>query len=160
MLFVTNQKWNSLTSQNSKTHALFRQCFVTLRYVLIYKLEVSLNFYLTLKNVHFAVKTVFSLLPAIFFEISTTRTFFGFPWRFELSGVDCMYKWQREKGNFNIVFVGKWSISLLKSGKYLNNCGFYCDSSRYCHATQIEHLTKIWVETFNSESRCAARFIA
>ena len=31
---------------------------------------------------------------------------------------------------------------LLKSGKYLNNGGFCCDSGRYCHATQIEHLTK------------------
>ena len=31
---------------------------------------------------------------------------------------------------------------LIKSGKYLNNGGFCCDSSRYCHATQIEHLTK------------------
>ena len=31
---------------------------------------------------------------------------------------------------------------LLKSGKYLNNRGFCCDSSRYRHATQIEHLAK------------------
>ena len=31
---------------------------------------------------------------------------------------------------------------LLKSGKYLNNRRFCCDSGRYCHATQIEHLTK------------------
>ena len=29
----------------------------------------------------------FSLLPAIFFELPITRTFFDFPWRFELSGV-------------------------------------------------------------------------
>ena len=31
---------------------------------------------------------------------------------------------------------------LLKSEKYLNNGGFCYDSGRYCHATQIEHLTK------------------
>ena len=31
---------------------------------------------------------------------------------------------------------------LLKSEKYLNNWGFCYDSGRYCHATQIEHLTK------------------
>ena len=30
----------------------------------------------------------FSLLPAISFEFPITRTFFDFPWRFELSGVD------------------------------------------------------------------------
>ena len=30
-----------------------------------------------------------SLLPAIFFELPITRTFFDFPWRFELSGVNC-----------------------------------------------------------------------
>ena len=34
------------TSQNSKTHALFR-LYVLLRYVLIYNLEVSFNFHLT-----------------------------------------------------------------------------------------------------------------
>ena len=27
---VTNLTWNSFTSQNSKTHSLFRQCFVTI----------------------------------------------------------------------------------------------------------------------------------
>ena len=40
------------------------------------------------KNVHYAVKTVFSLLPAIFFQLPITRTFYGFPWRLELSGAD------------------------------------------------------------------------
>ena len=34
----------------------------------------------------------FSLLPAIFFELPITRTFFDFPWRFGLSGVDCSTK--------------------------------------------------------------------
>ena len=28
VLIVTNLTWNSFTSQNSKTHTLFRQCFV------------------------------------------------------------------------------------------------------------------------------------
>ena len=37
--------WSSFTSQNSKTHALFRLCFVC--YVLICNLEVSLNFHVT-----------------------------------------------------------------------------------------------------------------
>ena len=32
----------------------------------------------------------FSLLLAIFFELPITRTFFDFPWRFELSGVNCI----------------------------------------------------------------------
>ena len=32
----------------------------------------------------------FTLLSAIFFELPITRTFFDFPWMFELSGVDCM----------------------------------------------------------------------
>ena len=31
----------------------------------------------------------FPLLPAIFFELPITRTFFDFVWRFELSGVNC-----------------------------------------------------------------------
>ena len=35
---------------------------------------------------------VFFLLPAIFFELPITRTFFYFPWRFELSGVDSLYR--------------------------------------------------------------------
>ena len=41
MLFVTNLTWNSFTSQNSKTHALFKQV------LLCYNLEVSFNFHLT-----------------------------------------------------------------------------------------------------------------
>ena len=35
-----------------------------------------------------------TLLSAIFFELPITRTFFDFPWRFELSGVDCTYTCQ------------------------------------------------------------------
>ena len=34
-------------------------------------------------------KLFFTLLSAIFFELPITRTFFDFPWRFALSGVDC-----------------------------------------------------------------------
>ena len=37
-------------------------------------------------------KLCFSLLLAIFFELPITRTFFDFPWRFGLSGVDCSTK--------------------------------------------------------------------
>ena len=37
-------------------------------------------------------KLPFSLLLAIFFELPITRTFFDFPWRFGLSGVDCSTK--------------------------------------------------------------------
>ena len=44
------------------------------------------------QNTHCTVTTVFSLLPAIFFDLPITRTFFDFPWRFELSGVDCSSK--------------------------------------------------------------------
>ena len=65
-----------------------------LRYILIYNLEVSLIFtWHSYKKmwliVHYAEKTVF-FLPAIFFELPITRTFFDFPWKFELSGVDCI----------------------------------------------------------------------
>ena len=38
-------------------------------------------------------------------------------------------------------FIVKMKHILLKSGKYLNNWRFCCDGGRYCHATQIEHLT-------------------
>ena len=35
MLFITNLTWNSFTSQNSKTHALFRQCcYVTFWFII------------------------------------------------------------------------------------------------------------------------------
>ena len=57
--------------------------YVLLRYFLIYNLEVSLNFHLTFLQLNvikiFTVKTVFSLLPAIFFELRITRTFLDFP---------------------------------------------------------------------------------
>ena len=46
MLFFTNLTWNSFTSQNSKTHALFRQHFVRLRYDLLSRsiFQFSLQF--------------------------------------------------------------------------------------------------------------------
>ena len=40
-------------------------------------------------------KNCFSLLPAIFFELPITRTYFDFPWRYELSGVDCILFYKR-----------------------------------------------------------------
>ena len=43
MLFVTNLTWNSFTTQNSNTHALFAEAMFTL-YILIYNLEASFNF--------------------------------------------------------------------------------------------------------------------
>ena len=43
------------------------------------------------KNVQQKLFFTLSLLPAIFFELPITRTFFNFPWRFELSKVDCIY---------------------------------------------------------------------
>ena len=49
-----------------------------------------------IENAHCAVKTVFALLSATFFELPITRTFFAdFPWRFELSGIDCIAKFLR-----------------------------------------------------------------
>ena len=69
---------------------------VLLRYVLIYNLEESFNSHLTFvrlcdENVHCAVKTVFSLLPAIFFKLPITRTpdnsnFFRFPLKVRAMG--------------------------------------------------------------------------
>ena len=73
--------------------------YVLLRYVLIYNLEVSFNFHLTflqllnvikLFTVHW-VKTVFTLLSAIFFELPITRTpdnsnFFRFPLKVRVIG--------------------------------------------------------------------------
>ena len=47
----------------------------------------------------YSEKLFLTLLPAIFFELSMTRTFFDFPWRFELSGVDCrsFYTWRNNE---------------------------------------------------------------
>ena len=38
------------------------------------------------KNVHCAVKTVFTLLSTIFFELPKTRTFFRFPFKVRVIG--------------------------------------------------------------------------
>ena len=46
MFFVTNLTWNSFTTQNSKTHALFTEAMF-FSYILINNLEVSFNFHLT-----------------------------------------------------------------------------------------------------------------
>ena len=94
MLFVTNLTWNSFTSQNSETHALFMQWFRSdLQSGSIFQFSLHISVIECDLNVHFAVKTVFSLLPAIFFELPITwapdhSNFFDFPWRFELLGVD------------------------------------------------------------------------
>ena len=57
-----------------------------LRYVLIYNLAVSFNFHLTFKQLNviemFTIcskNCFFSLLPAIFFELPSTRAVFNFP---------------------------------------------------------------------------------
>ena len=97
MLFVTNLTWNSFTSQNSKTHALFRQCFVWLRSGLhvqsrsIFQFSLNISTIKCAWNVHCAVKTVFPLFPAIFFELRITRTpdgssFFRFPLKVPVIG--------------------------------------------------------------------------
>ena len=52
-----------------------------------------------LKQVHCFVKTAFFLLPAILSELLITRTFFDFPWRFELSGVDCRNSKRTREGS-------------------------------------------------------------
>ena len=102
VLFVLNLTWNSFTSQNSNTHALFILGNDLLRYVLIDNLEVSFNFHLTLlqwpwlkcslcsKSCFFPYSRLFSS-SSRWLELPITRTFFDFSWRFELSGVDCTY---------------------------------------------------------------------
>ena len=85
--------WSSFSYQNSKTHILFRLRFVTLRSD--YNLEVSFHFHLTLlllnviKMFTVQLKLFSTLLSAIFFVL---EPFFDFPWRFELSGVNCITK--------------------------------------------------------------------
>ena len=75
MLFVTNLTWNSFTSQNSKTHALFMQWFRSdLQSGSIFQFSLHIFVIECDLNVHFAVKTVFSLLLAIFFELPITWT--------------------------------------------------------------------------------------
>ena len=80
MLFVTNLTGNSLTTQNSKMHALFRLYFLC--YIRIYNLEVSFNFCLTflhlnvIKNVHHTVKTGFSLTSNYLLRAPDNSDFF------------------------------------------------------------------------------------
>ena len=70
-------------------------------YILINNLEVSFNFHLTFLQLNVVKmftaqqKLVFPLLPAICFELPITRTFSYFPSRFELSGVDCNFKTEK-----------------------------------------------------------------
>ena len=92
MLFVTNLTWNNLNWLPKTIKRLLYLGNALLRYILIYNLEVSFNFHFTflqsnvIKMFTTQKKTVFFQLPAIFFELPITRTFFDFPWRFELSG--------------------------------------------------------------------------
>ena len=58
---------------------------VLLRYVLIHNLDISFNFHVKFLQLNVRQKLFFSLLPAIFFKLPITRTFFDFPLRFELS---------------------------------------------------------------------------
>ena len=66
--------------------------YVLLRYVLIYNLEVSFNFHLTVLQLNvikmFTVqkKLFFTLLSAIFFELPITRTIFRFPLKVRVIG--------------------------------------------------------------------------
>ena len=59
--------------------------YVLLRYVRIYYLEVSFNFHLTflqlklIKMFTVQLKLFFTLISAIFFQLTITRTFFRFP---------------------------------------------------------------------------------
>ena len=65
--------------------------FTYFRYRFRYKNHlIAIDFYRLTTPGIFTIK-VFSLLPAIYFELPITRTFFDFPWRFELSGVDNVY---------------------------------------------------------------------
>ena len=43
----------------------------------------------------FPIHLLISLLPVICSELTITRTFFGFPRKFELSGVDYSFKWSK-----------------------------------------------------------------
>ena len=88
--FVTNLTKGETALILKTIRRMLNLGYVFLRYILIYNLEVSFNFSCNI----FTIK-VFSLLPAIYFELPITRTpdntnFFRFAWRFELSGVVCL----------------------------------------------------------------------
>ena len=112
MLFVTNLTWNSFTSQKVNGNVL-------LLYVLIYNLKVSFTFHSTFLQLNVIKmlsmqKLSFSLLPAIFFELPITRTFFDFPWRSELSGGDCSTKLKKlvngKRISIRNVTIGKMGL--------------------------------------------------
>ena len=77
------------------------------------------------------IHLLISLLPVIFFKLAITRalitrTFLDFPWRFELSGVDCILWWPtavtvlcfcREVFGFAVrLSLLPWGILFLPSG--------------------------------------------
>ena len=55
----------------------------------------------------------FTLPSAIFYELPITRTFFYFPWRFELSGVNCIQLAKR-----NLVIFDNYKIKNLTDQGY------------------------------------------
>ena len=69
-------------------HALF--CFM-LRYVLIELFHTIQLLFLFIQWIKMYTVHLFSLFPVICSQLPVTRTFFYFPWRFELSGFDCPY---------------------------------------------------------------------
>ena len=81
MLIVTGQREAAFLLKTVKR--MLYLGYVLLHYVLIYNLDVSFNFHLTFLQLNvfkiFTVTAQFSFLPAIFFELPITRTFFDFP---------------------------------------------------------------------------------
>ena len=61
---------------------------------------------------HFKNTVVF-LFPVICSQLPISRTFFNFPWRFELSGVDCIFNKKLGKYRYMLkmlkflIFVGR-----------------------------------------------------
>ena len=91
-MFVTNLTWNSFSLKTVKR--MLYLGYVLLRYVLIYNLEVSFEFYLTFLQLKAGLKCSLCSknrsfpYSRLFFSSPISRTFFDFPWRFELLGVD------------------------------------------------------------------------
>ena len=87
--------WHEAAFLLKTVKPMFYLGYVLLRYVLIYNLEVSFHFHLTflllnvIKMFTVQLKLFSTLLSAIFFVL---EPFFDFPWRFELSGVNCITK--------------------------------------------------------------------
>ena len=71
---------------------------IKLCYIILSKISIFISccpwteacMILALTSLHLLV----SLFPVICFELPITWTFFNFPWRFKLSGVDCVSRFQ------------------------------------------------------------------